>query len=166
MAFSLFGAARSRFSTPICGAFLHFPVPASHHRLCLNLYLYLSKPFSDPSRPFRLSRAFPRSSVTPLLLERYAEIAGAPLNHNIWSADQCWTPSPATWYIGTRRGPCRSNNTGIYKRSAGPRVRMADTGGDGVLRKLEPHWNRGMIAASIAISLLGAFTSTQLYASP
>ncbi|KAH6661742.1 PAS/PAC sensor hybrid histidine kinase [Halenospora varia] len=30
------------------------------------------------------------------------------------------------------------------------------------LRKLEPHWNHGMIAASIAISLLGAFTSTQL----
>jgi len=30
------------------------------------------------------------------------------------------------------------------------------------LRRLEPHWNHGMIAASIAISLLGAFTSTQL----
>jgi signal transduction histidine kinase len=29
-------------------------------------------------------------------------------------------------------------------------------------RRLEPHWNHGMIAASIAISLLGAFTSTQL----
>jgi hypothetical protein len=42
---------------------------------------------------------------------------------------------------------------------------MADAGGDGTLRQLEPHWNRGMIAASIAISLLGAFTSTQLYVS-
>ena len=31
------------------------------------------------------------------------------------------------------------------------------------LRRLEPHWNHGMIAASIAISLLGAFTSTQLF---
>lgn len=41
---------------------------------------------------------------------------------------------------------------------------MADVGGDGTLRQLEPHWNHGMIAASIAISLLGAFTSTQLYA--
>ena len=30
------------------------------------------------------------------------------------------------------------------------------------LRRLEPNWNHGMIAASIAISLLGAFTSTQL----
>jgi hypothetical protein len=30
------------------------------------------------------------------------------------------------------------------------------------LRILVPHWNYGMIAASIAISLLGAFTSTQL----
>lgn len=36
-------------------------------------------------------------------------------------------------------------------------------GEDGALRQLEPHWNHGMIAASIAISLLGAFTSTQLY---
>ena len=34
------------------------------------------------------------------------------------------------------------------------------------LRRLEPHWNHGMIAASIAISLLGAFTSTQLYVIP
>lgn len=40
---------------------------------------------------------------------------------------------------------------------------MAGVGGDGVLRQLQPHWNHGMIAASIAISLLGAFTSTQLY---
>jgi hypothetical protein len=42
-----------------------------------------------------------------------------------------------------------------------------DTGAIGpeeTLRRLEPHWNQGMIAASIAISLLGAFTSTQLYA--
>lgn len=30
------------------------------------------------------------------------------------------------------------------------------------MRQLEPHWNAGMIAASIAISFLGAFTSTQL----
>ena len=30
------------------------------------------------------------------------------------------------------------------------------------LRQLEPDWNEGMIVASIAISLLGAFTSTQL----
>lgn len=29
-------------------------------------------------------------------------------------------------------------------------------------RQLQPHWNGGMIVASIAISLLGAFTSTQL----
>lgn len=43
---------------------------------------------------------------------------------------------------------------------------MEGAGGDGegTLRLLEPHWNHGMIAASIAISLLGAFTSTQLYA--
>ena len=34
--------------------------------------------------------------------------------------------------------------------------------GDELLRHLEPRWNYGMIAASIAISLLGAFTSTQL----
>lgn len=34
--------------------------------------------------------------------------------------------------------------------------------GEAMLRHLEPHWNYGMIAASIAISLLGAFTSTQL----
>jgi NO-binding membrane sensor protein with MHYT domain len=40
---------------------------------------------------------------------------------------------------------------------------MAQAGEDGALRQLEPHWNKGMIAASIAISLLGAFTSTQLY---
>jgi hypothetical protein len=42
-----------------------------------------------------------------------------------------------------------------------------DTGtGDGeTLRRLEPHWNHGMIVASIAISLLGAFTSTQLLVS-
>lgn len=41
---------------------------------------------------------------------------------------------------------------------------MEGAGGDGegTLRLLEPHWNHGMIAASIAISLLGAFTSTQL----
>ncbi len=32
-----------------------------------------------------------------------------------------------------------------------------------VPRKLEPHWNEGMMVASIAISLLGAFTSTQLW---
>jgi NO-binding membrane sensor protein with MHYT domain len=31
-----------------------------------------------------------------------------------------------------------------------------------MLRQLEKHWNGGLIAASIAISLLGAFTSTQL----
>lgn len=30
------------------------------------------------------------------------------------------------------------------------------------LRRLEPHWNYGLIAASIAVSLLGAFTSTQM----
>lgn len=30
------------------------------------------------------------------------------------------------------------------------------------LRRLVPHWNHGMLVASIAISLLGAFTSTQL----
>jgi len=31
-----------------------------------------------------------------------------------------------------------------------------------LLRQLDPSWNKTMIAASIAISLLGAFTSTQL----
>ncbi|KAL6245900.1 hypothetical protein RBB50_007053 [Rhinocladiella similis] len=30
------------------------------------------------------------------------------------------------------------------------------------LRRLEPHWNYGLIAASMAVSLLGAFTSTQM----
>jgi hypothetical protein len=30
-------------------------------------------------------------------------------------------------------------------------------------RQLVPQWNQGMIAASIAVSLLGAFTSTQLF---
>jgi NO-binding membrane sensor protein with MHYT domain len=40
---------------------------------------------------------------------------------------------------------------------------METGGGNDALRQLEPHWNHGMIAASIAISLLGAFTSTQLY---
>ena len=34
---------------------------------------------------------------------------------------------------------------------------------DVTLRQMEPHWNAGMIAASIAISFLGAFTSTQLF---
>ena len=33
---------------------------------------------------------------------------------------------------------------------------------DLMLRRLEPQWNKGMIAASIAISMLGAFTTTQL----
>ncbi|MCJ1281421.1 hypothetical protein MMC26_000740 [Xylographa opegraphella] len=36
------------------------------------------------------------------------------------------------------------------------------TSGDELLRHLEPRWDYGMITASIAISLLGAFTSTQL----
>ena len=31
------------------------------------------------------------------------------------------------------------------------------------MRQLEPNWNAGLIAASIAISFLGAFTSTQLF---
>lgn len=35
-----------------------------------------------------------------------------------------------------------------------------------LLRRLDPSWNKTMIAASIAISLLGAFTSTQLYVFP
>jgi len=30
------------------------------------------------------------------------------------------------------------------------------------MRQLEPHWNAGLVTASIAISLLGTFTSTQL----
>ena len=34
---------------------------------------------------------------------------------------------------------------------------------DNTMRQLRPHWNAGMIAASIAISFLGAFTSTQLF---
>ena len=34
-----------------------------------------------------------------------------------------------------------------------------------MMRQLEPNWDAGMIAASIAISFLGAFTSTQLFVS-
>ncbi len=34
--------------------------------------------------------------------------------------------------------------------------------GERELRQLQPQWNAGMITASLAISLLGAFTSTQL----
>ena len=34
---------------------------------------------------------------------------------------------------------------------------------EATMRQLKPHWNAGMIAASIAISFLGAFTSTQLF---
>lgn len=34
---------------------------------------------------------------------------------------------------------------------------------EATMRQLDPHWNAGMIAASIAISFLGAFTSTQLF---
>lgn len=34
---------------------------------------------------------------------------------------------------------------------------------EATMRQLQPHWNAGMIAASIAISFLGAFTSTQLF---
>ena len=37
---------------------------------------------------------------------------------------------------------------------------------EGMLRRMEPDWNAGMIAASIAISFVGAFTSTQLFVSP
>lgn len=43
--------------------------------------------------------------------------------------------------------------------------RRAMANEEATLRQLEPQWNRGMIAASIAISLLGAFTSTQLFVS-
>ena len=39
---------------------------------------------------------------------------------------------------------------------------VAPVNGIPALRQLEPNWNEGMIVASIAISLLGAFTSTQL----
>lgn len=39
----------------------------------------------------------------------------------------------------------------------------ATTVEDSILRQLEPQWSKGVIAASIAISLLGAFTSTQLF---
>ncbi|KAH8897209.1 hypothetical protein GQ53DRAFT_837893 [Thozetella sp. PMI_491] len=39
---------------------------------------------------------------------------------------------------------------------------MRSEDADGPLRLLEPRWNWAMIAASMAISLLGAFTSTQL----
>ena len=39
---------------------------------------------------------------------------------------------------------------------------IREEGLEGGLRQLEPRWNSGMIVASIAISLLGAFTSTQL----
>lgn len=34
---------------------------------------------------------------------------------------------------------------------------------NGDIRQLEPHWNGGMIAASVTVSLLGAFTSTQMF---
>lgn len=34
---------------------------------------------------------------------------------------------------------------------------------NGAVRQLEPHWNNGLIAASITVSLLGAFTSTQMF---
>ncbi|KEF62624.1 uncharacterized protein A1O9_00597 [Exophiala aquamarina CBS 119918] len=34
---------------------------------------------------------------------------------------------------------------------------------NGAVRQLEPHWNGGLIAASIIVSLLGAFTSTQMF---
>lgn len=41
---------------------------------------------------------------------------------------------------------------------------MGTTGGNEALpRPLPPSWDKVMIAASIAVSLLGAFTSTQLY---
>src|ERR1700744_5550325 len=33
---------------------------------------------------------------------------------------------------------------------------------EAAMRRLEVHWNSGLIAASIAVSLLGAFTSTQM----
>src|ERR1700744_2349092 len=33
---------------------------------------------------------------------------------------------------------------------------------EAAMRRLEVHWNQGLIAASIAVSLLGAFTSTQM----
>ncbi|KIW11394.1 hypothetical protein PV08_10694 [Exophiala spinifera] len=39
---------------------------------------------------------------------------------------------------------------------------METVQGSPALRKLEPHWNYGLIAASVAVSLLGAFTSTQM----
>ena len=42
-------------------------------------------------------------------------------------------------------------------------VIQATTESEAMMRQLEPHWNAGMIAASIAISFLGAFTSTQLF---
>jgi hypothetical protein len=35
-------------------------------------------------------------------------------------------------------------------------------GGSDTVRQLDEHWNGGLIAASIAVSLLGAFTSTQM----
>ena len=34
---------------------------------------------------------------------------------------------------------------------------------EATMRQLEPNWDAGMLAASIAISFLGAFTSTQLF---
>ncbi|KAK5025649.1 hypothetical protein LTS07_007853 [Exophiala sideris] len=39
---------------------------------------------------------------------------------------------------------------------------MLDQTDPSALRRIEPHWNYGLIAASIAVSLLGAFTSTQM----
>lgn len=37
------------------------------------------------------------------------------------------------------------------------------TSQNSAVRQLEPHWNSGLIAASIVVSLLGAFTSTQMF---
>jgi NO-binding membrane sensor protein with MHYT domain len=39
---------------------------------------------------------------------------------------------------------------------------MGDAHQEPALRQLQVHWNGGLIAASIAVSLLGAFTSTQM----
>jgi hypothetical protein len=56
----------------------------------------------------------------------------------------------------------------VLARQSGARhsQEMSNTtvnGQEETLRQLAPRWNHGMIAASIAVSLLGAFTSTQLY---
>lgn len=57
-----------------------------------------------------------------------------------------------------QKGPRRSLHVAVMQVPTG----AADIQGMAVHRRLEPQWDAGLIAASIAVSLLGAFTSTQL----